>query len=134
MPGRGFGLANVVTALLVLGFVFGALPARWWVVDGGALVVAALFGVSGTALLARARHAKSLARVASAVVLALGLGLCLALLRSARWLSAAYGQATGAFVFTMAAALAFPYVVVLPAIELLWLGLGRRLGTWRNNT
>src|SRR5262245_22152950 len=69
----GFGTANVAVALFVLVGVFRLLPTRWWVVDGGAIVVGLGLGASGIALLRNHPAAERLTRVAAAVVLGLGL-------------------------------------------------------------
>lgn len=120
----GFGVANLVVSAFVLAGVFRLLPARWWLVDAGAIVIALLLGASGVALVAGARVAEPLTRAASAVVLGLGLSLVAALVATASWLSGVYGQVglTGALVFGLVAALVVPYVVVLPLVELVWLG------------
>lgn len=120
----GFGIGNVAIALFVLVGVFRFLPTRWWVVDAGAAVVALLLGGSGAALLAKAKIAAKLTRVASAFVLVLGLLLFTALVTTAGWLSGVYGQVglSGAVVFGLVAALVLPYIVVFPAVELAWIG------------
>lgn len=120
----GFGIANLVVATAAVVGVFRLLPARWWVVDAGAVLVALLLGASGLALLARARVAEALTRAASALVLVIGLALFGALVTTAGWIGGVYGQvgASGAILFGLVAALVLPYVVVLPAVELAWLG------------
>ena len=120
----GFGIANLAVGAFVVGGVFRCLPTRWWVVDTGAIVVGLLLGSSGVALLARARVAEALTRVASGVVLAIGLVLVAAIVTTAGWIGGVYGQvgASGAIIFGLVAALVVPYVVVLPAVELAWIG------------
>jgi len=120
----GFGVVNVLVALAVLGGVFRLLPTRWWVVDGGALIVAALFLASGVTLLRSMPIAERLTRIAAGIVLALGMALVTAIFGTAGWISGVYGQvgAGGAIVFGLVGALVLPYVVVLPAAELAWLG------------
>lgn len=120
----GFGAANLAVAAFVLVGVFRFLPARWWLVDSFAVVVALLLGGSGAALLAKARFAEQLARLASGVVLVIGLLLVTALVTTAGWISGVYGQvgASGAIIFGLVAALVLPYVVVLPAATLAWMG------------
>jgi hypothetical protein len=120
----GFGIANLAVATFVVGGVFRFLPTRWWVVDVGAVVVGLLFGSSGLALLAKAPIAEPLTRYASALVLAIGLTLFTAIVTTAGWISGVYGQvgASGAIIFGLVAALVLPYVVVLPAVELAWIG------------
>ena len=127
---KGFGIANVAVAIFVTVGTFRFLPTRWWVVDLGVVVVAALLGASGVTLLANAGIAERLTRVAARVVLALGLSLFAALAITASWISGVYAQVgtTGAIIFGLVAALVLPYVVVLPAVELVWLGPRKRAG------
>jgi hypothetical protein len=118
-----FGIANLTTAaLLVLG-VFVALPARWWPVDTGAAVLIALELASGVGLLTRASWGHLAAKVAGAVTLALGLLVASLLAVTASWLSGVYGPVGrgGGIVLALVAALALPYTVVLPVVELVWL-------------
>jgi hypothetical protein len=120
----GFGIANIAVAVFVAVGVFRLLPTRWWVVDAGAVIVALLLGASGGALLADAPIAERLTRAAAMVVLVLGLALFAAISLTASWISGVYGQvgAGGAIIFGLVAALVLPYVVVLPAVELVWVG------------
>jgi hypothetical protein len=120
----GFGVANVAVAIFVLVGVFRFLPTRWWVVDGGAAVIALLLGGSGVTLLRNMPIAERLTRAAAAVVLALGLAVFAALVLTASWISGVYAQVgtTGAIIFGLVAALVLPYIVVLPAVELAWVG------------
>lgn len=123
-PRIGFGALNVVVAALVAWGVFRNLPTRWWVVDGGAAIVVALMGASGLALLANHKLAEPITRVAAAVVFVLGLSVFAALALTASWLFGVYGPVGrgGAAIFTLVALLVFPYVVVLPAVLLAWVG------------
>jgi hypothetical protein len=118
-----FGVADLVTAGLVLLGVFVGLPARWAPVDVPASVLVALKIVSGVSLIARARWAPRMATVGAALALALGLALVTALALTASWLSGVYGPVGrgGALLLTLVAALALPYLVVLPAAQLVWL-------------
>ena len=120
----GFGVANVAVAVFVVAGVFRFLPTRWWVVDTGAVVVGLLLGSSGVTLLAKANVAETLTRIASGLVLAIGLALFTAIVATAGWIGGVYGQvgASGAMIFGLVAALVLPYVVVLPAVELAWIG------------
>lgn len=120
----GFGIANVAVAVFVVAGVFRFLPTRWWVVDTGAAIVGLLLGASGVALLAKASVAEKLTRIASGLVLVIGLALVTALVSTAGWIAGVYGQvgASGAIIFGLVGALVLPYVVVLPAVELAWIG------------
>jgi len=120
----GFGVANVAVATFVVMGVFRFLPTRWWVVDAGAIVIGLLLGSSGLTLLAKAPIAEPLTRVAAGVVLVLGLAVFTAIVTTAGWIGGVYGQvgASGAIVFGLVGALVLPYVVVLPAVELAWIG------------
>ena len=118
-----FGIADVVTAFLVVLGVFFGLPSRWPPVDGVAFVLTALLAVSGAGLLAGAAWSPRVARVASAVSLAIGLGLVSVLAVTASWLSGVYGPVGrgGAVVLALVAALALPYLIVIPVVRLVWL-------------
>jgi hypothetical protein len=123
-PRIGFGVANLGVAALVAWAVFHGLPNRYWPVDLGAAVVALLMATSGAALLARSKRAAALTRLAAGVALALGLALVGALAISAAFLwgtCAPIGRG-GAAIFVLGMLLAIPYLVVLPAAELLWIG------------
>ena len=121
----GFGVANLFTAALTGFGVLAGLPTRWWLVDGGAVIVVALMAGSGVGLLAARPGAERVARVGSAVVLAIGLALFAALVLTASWLHGVYGAVGkgGATIFALVAAMALPYLVGLPVAELLWLGV-----------
>ena len=120
----GFGVANLVVAGLVAVGVFHSLPTRYWLVDGGALIVVGAQVVSGTTILAGAKAHVAVARVASLIVLAIGLALILALSLTASFLSGTYGPVGqgGAVLYVFIAALVLPYALVFPAAQLLWLG------------
>jgi hypothetical protein len=120
----GFGSANLAIGVFVALGVFRLLPTRWWPVDLAASAIALLLGASGVALIRNAAVAERLTRVASAVVLALGLLLFGATAITASWISGVYQQvgSTGAIIFGLVAALLLPYLVVFPAVELLWIG------------
>jgi hypothetical protein len=119
-----FGIANLFVAVLAYGGIFRGLPSRWLPVDLAGIVVIALMGASGMALLLNRRGAAPLARIASVVVLAIGMVLFAALVLTASWLAGVYGPIGrgGAAIFALVAAMVLPYVIVLPAAELLWLG------------
>jgi hypothetical protein len=121
---RAYGVANLVAAAVVLFGVFVALPARWWPVDAGALVVGALLAASGVGLVTKKPWADRAARGAAALVLAIGLAFIATLALTASYLSGIYGPVGrgGAIILALVAALTLPYLVVLPAAQLVWLG------------
>jgi hypothetical protein len=121
-----FGATNLLTAGVVALGVFGGLPARWAPVDATAAVVTALELASGAGLVSGAAWGPRVARAASAVTLALGLSAVTFLAMAVAWLNGIYGPIGrgGAIVLALAAALALPYLVVLPMVQLVWLGRG----------
>ena len=121
---RAFGAANLTSAALVAFGVFGALPARWWPVDVAASVVSLLLAAAGAGLLLGATWAERAARAASFVALGLGLALVATVALTASYLSGIYGPVGrgGAIILVLVAALALPYLVVMPAVQLVWLG------------
>jgi len=123
-----FGAGNLLAAVLLFVGVFVALPARWWPVDSGAAVLIGLELVSGVALLANGRLARRLAVVAAAVALALGMAVVTTLALTASWLAGVYGPVGrgGALILVLVSALALPYFVVWPAIQLVWMPPGRQ--------
>jgi hypothetical protein len=118
-----FGVAHLVKAALVGAGVFAGLPARWAPVDVVAAALVALDVASGLGLLAATRWADIAARVAAMGALAAGLLATTALGVTVSWLLGVYGPVGkgGGLLFALVAALIFPYLVVLPCIELLWL-------------
>jgi hypothetical protein len=119
-----FGITNLAVAVLVFACVFRGLPTRWWVVDSGAAIAVASMAASGAALLANHRLAEPITRAAAAIVLALGLTLFATLALTASWLYGVYGPVGkgGAALFVLVALLVMPYLVVLPAVLLAWVG------------
>ena len=128
MAALAFGAVNIVSALLVYLGVFEGLPARYWPVDIAAAVVFLALVTGGVGLLANARWGKWAARIGAAIALAMGLALVSVLAVTASYLSGIYGPVGrgGALILTLVAALTLPYLVVLPAAELVWLGPWRR--------
>jgi hypothetical protein len=125
-----FGMADLLTAAAVTLGVFVALPARWWPVDGLAAILAVLQVAASVGLLTRANWGERVARAAATVALAVGLFTVTMLAVTASWLSGVYGPvgAGGAMILTLVGALALPYVVVLPVVELVWLRPPPRAG------
>lgn len=126
-PRLAFGAANVIAAVLLYVGVFHGLPARWLVVDLPAGALALTTATSGVGLLSNRRWAPSAARVTSALLLVLGLAAVAVLVGTGAWLRGVYGAVGrgGALIFAFVAALVLPYAVVLPALELAWLGAPR---------
>ena len=120
----GFGAVNLVSAALIGLGVFVGLPTRYWVIDVPAVVVVVLLGMAGGGLLVRSAWGAPVARIASVVTLVLGLVLVCILAITASYLQGIYGPVGrgGALILTLVAALALPYLVVLPAAQLVWLG------------
>jgi hypothetical protein len=118
-----FGSADLLTATLVVVGVFLGLPSRWAPVDAGAIVLAALLIASGAGLVLGKPWASRMARVTSGVSLAMGLGVVSVLAITATWLSGVYGPVGrgGAVILALVAALALPYLVVMPVVRLVWL-------------
>lgn len=120
--------ADALTAGLVLFGVFVALPARWWPVDTAAAVLASVEVAAAVGVLAPAPWARRVARTASVIALGAGLSTASALALTASWLSGIYGPVGrgGAIVLAFIATLVLPYLVVLPIVQLLWLGSNRK--------
>jgi hypothetical protein len=117
-----FGVADAVAAAVVLTAVFAGLPARSLIVDGPAAIVAGLFIAASVGLLARRAWGESVARIAAAVALVTALALLTAIALTISYLLGIYGQVGrgGAIVFGLAAAVAVPYLLVLPIAQLVW--------------
>ncbi len=123
-PRIAFGIINLGVAALVAWCVFRGLPTRWWVADTGGAIVVVLMALSGSALLVDHRLAEKVTRIAACVVLAHGLALFAALALTASWLYGVYGPVGkgGAALFALVSLLVFPYLIVLPAALLAWVG------------
>ena len=123
-----FGGVNLASAVLVYLGVFEGLPARWWPIDTAAAVVFLALVAGAVGLFGSARWGRWAARIASAVTLGAGLLLISMTAVSASYLSGIYGPVGrgGALILVLVAAMALPYLVVLPAVQLVWLGSWRR--------
>jgi hypothetical protein len=126
--GPVFGVVDILSALLVYLGVWQGLPARYWPIDLTGTAILLLLAVAGLGLLTRASWGATFARIASMVTLALGLLLMATLAITASYLSGIYGPVGrgGALILVLVAALSLPYLVVLPAAQLLWIGRWRR--------
>jgi hypothetical protein len=124
-----FGTSDLVTAALIGTGVFVALPARWAPVDAVAGVLTALQLVSCAALWVGTPWAARFASLTATAALVVGLALVTTLAWTASWLSGVYGSVGrgGSIILVLVAALALPYLVVLPLVKLFWLApVGRR--------
>jgi hypothetical protein len=112
-----------VCALLLVG-VFVALPDRYPPVDVSASLLVLLLLASSFGMLRRAAWSTKVFRIVGFVQLAVGLGLTVTTIATASYLSGIYGPIGrgGSVILALVAALALPYLVVLPAMKLLWIG------------
>ena len=112
-----------VCALLLVG-VFVALPDRYAPVDVSASLLVLLLLASAIGMLRRASWSARVFRIVAFVQLAVGLLLTLTAIATASYLSGIYGPIGrgGSVILALVAALALPYLVVLPAMKLLWVG------------
>lgn len=119
-----FAIANAVTAALIAIGAFKGLPVRYGVVDWAAAVVLLGQAASAIALVYKPEAAPKIVRSVSMITLVIGLALCALLLNTASFLSGAYGTLGkgGSFLFSMGFVLLFPYLIVLPAAQLVWIG------------
>ncbi|MDD9943204.1 MAG: hypothetical protein OXU20_19345 [Myxococcales bacterium] len=120
--GLWFGLGNIVVATILLWAVFGGLPTRWYVVDVPAVLLGTLWLVSGGALLVRLPISLVLLRVSAMAGLVVGLLAVAVLSLSAAYLSGTLGNLGrgGALTLTLVIALAVPYFLLYPSVQLLW--------------
>jgi hypothetical protein len=123
-----FGVVDIASAVMVYIGVFEGLPARYWLVDGGAALIVALLAAAGVGLLGDTPWASRVAFLASIVSLALGLLLVTTLALTASYLSGIYGPVGrgGSLILGLVGAMALPYLVALPLAQLAWLGRDRR--------
>jgi hypothetical protein len=115
--------AQLGLGLLLLGGVWLALPARWAWVDVPATLLAVAALLSSVALLLRTRWATPWARVVLWAELLLGTTTASLLAAAAAQLAGSYGPvgAGGAILLVVVALLVLPYLVVFPALQLVWL-------------
>ena len=118
-----FGVLNALAGLVVLVGVFLVAQPRYWVLDAPALLIGGVQLVSAVGLLARLRCALRALAVAAWVSFVLGLLVVFAIVVSMVFLRSIHGDygVAGLAVSGLIVALLVPYVVALPALELLWL-------------
>ena len=124
----GFGSVDLLSAVVIYVAVFEGLPTRYFPIDAAATAVILLLGAAGVGLVANKSWGPMVARVASVVTLGLGLALVATLAVTVSYLSGIYGPVGrgGGLILGLSAALAIPYVVALPAAQLVWLGAWTR--------
>jgi hypothetical protein len=125
---RLFGSIDLVYGLVLGGIVGWALPERHVVVDAlGGLAAVACLG-AGIALWLAVPWAALAARIAAAVLLALGLVLIGGIVTSVGFLHGIYGAIgeLGETVLVVLAGLVVPYLVIFPLLQLA--RFGRRTG------
>jgi hypothetical protein len=95
---------------------------RWLPVDLPALVLIVLQGAAGTLLLRNHRRSCLVAAAAASASLLLGMALVTTLALTAGWLSGIYGPVGvgGAVILALVGLLVLPYLVALPAVQLVW--------------
>jgi len=122
-----FGAVDIVSGILVYIGVFEGLPTRYWLIDGGAALLIALFTAAGAGLVGGTAWAPRAAIAASVASIVLGLLLITTLALTASYLSGIYGPVGrgGALILGLFAALALPYLVAIPLAQLAWLGRWR---------
>lgn len=124
MPKAGLIAASqLFLALLLLGGVWIALPARWLWVDVPGTALALGCALVAVALMMRVPWARRLARMLLWIELVCG-SACVSLLAlSVAQLAGSYGPvgAGGAVLMATIALLIFPYLVAFPALQLAWL-------------
>jgi len=120
---RVLAVVDLVVAVLVLAAIWGALPARWWPVDVLGTLLALVLGAGGVGLWLGTRWGTRLALAGGVTVLAAGLLLTTALAWTAAHVAGLYGPVGGGgavLLFTIAALL-LPYLVILPAAQIVLL-------------
>jgi len=116
-----FAACDAVTAILVLVATFMGLPTRWWPIDTAAVIVA--IALAASAVVLALDKAKVVVRAACGLVLAIGLALTALLAITASHLYGVYGPIGqgGALLMLLVVALALPYLIALPAAQIVWI-------------
>jgi len=112
--------AYIGIALITLGAIWVALPARWAPVDVSGSVLCALLLLAAGGLLARQPWGDLIAVVIAWCALISGLCVCTLLIWTAVYLRGLYGPvgAGGSLILCTVALLVFPYWVVFPVLHL----------------
>jgi hypothetical protein len=119
---RAFAIGNGLLAVLVGVGVFAGLPVRYWVVDGSAGALAALLLLSALGLVRKSPWRWRVLRASALCELAIGLCAIAALALGVSYLGGIHNDVgRNALVASLAgSALLFPYLIVYPALQLLW--------------
>jgi hypothetical protein len=114
------GILDLVYGAVLATVVLGVLPERHAVVDALGCTSALVLITAGLALVADVPWAVRAARAASAVLLATGAVLLGGIVTSVGFLSGIYGAVgeLGVAVLCVLAALAVPYLIVFPLVQL----------------
>jgi hypothetical protein len=118
-----FGIANLLVGVILFGGTFLVVQPRFWAFDGPLSLIALSQLTSGVGLLLRLPWAARALRVSAWLSFCLGLVVISLVVLSMvflRGILGDYGVAALA-VSGLIVALLVPYVLVLPALELLWL-------------
>jgi hypothetical protein len=118
-----FGVMNLVAALVLVGGVFAVVTPRFWGLDVPVALIALVQLASAVGLLAKLPWAERALRIAAWVSLGLGsllVGLVVISMAYLRGIHGDYGVAA-LVVSALIVALLVPYVLVLPALQLLWI-------------
>ncbi len=118
-----FGVLNGVAGIVLLVGVFVVAQPRFWVLDVPAVLIGAAQLASSVSLLARLRWALRALAVAAWVSFVLGLLIVFLIVLTMLFLRGIHGDygVAAMAVSGLVVALLVPYVVILPALELLWL-------------
>lgn len=117
------GGADLLVGALLLGGVWGALPARWWPVDVVGTLLGAAFVVTGVGLFLGTPWSERAGVLTGRVALAVGLALVTLLAVTASHLAGLYGPVGrgGALILAVVGLLVVPYLVLLPVAQLVTL-------------
>ena len=118
-----FGVLNGVAGIVLLVGVFVVTEPRFWALDVPATLIAAAQLASAVSLLARLRWALRALALAAWVSFVLGLVIVFLIVLTMLFLRGIHGDygVAAMAVSGLVVALLVPYIVILPALELLWL-------------
>ena len=119
-----FGVLNAFVALILVVAELAYVRPHCWPLDASAALVSSVELVSAVALLADLSWALRALRTAAWVSLVVGLVVVALVGLTMAFLAGVHGDTgyAGALVSGLVIALLVPYTIVLPALQLLWLG------------